>query len=35
MRDKVGIQNIEKGFWKGLVSTSHPDPPVLLDEEGN
>ena len=32
MRDKVGIQHIGKGFWKGLVSMS--DPEQVLDENG-
>ena len=33
MRGRVGIKNIAKGFWKGLVSVNDPD--VQLDEEGN
>lgn len=33
MREKVGIQNIEKGFWKGLVSMS-ADHEIQLDEDG-
>lgn len=33
MRARVGIKNISKGFWKGLVSMSDPD--MALDEEGN
>ena len=33
MRGRVGIKNIAKGFWKGLVGVNDPD--VQLDEEGN
>ena len=32
MRDRVGINNIQGGFWKGLVCM---DPEVPVDEEGN
>jgi len=33
MRDGNTKQVVSKGFWKGMVSCSDPDPP--LDEEGN
>ena len=33
MREKVKSTNINRGYWKGLVSMNEPDPE--LDEEGN
>lgn len=33
MREKMNSKNINRGYWKGLVSMSDADPP--LDEEGN
>ena len=33
MREKMNSKNINRGYWKGLVSMSDPDPP--LDEDGN